>query len=133
MRIYLYILLFVSSLFAGTIPFETNYEHAMKRAVAENKPVMAVITQTYCPWCTKFKERTLTDPDVAKMVNEHFVPLLLNKDTDAMPEDIRARMVPTTFFLDHEGEEIFSSIGYKHPRKFLLDIHDAIELGVEEK
>jgi len=103
----------------------------MKRAIAEKKVLMVVVTQTYCPWCDKFKEKTLVDGDVVKVVNEHFVPLMLNKDVDDMPDDIRARMVPTTFFLDHEGGEIYSTIGYKHPRKFMMDINDAIELSNE--
>ena len=118
-------------LFAETIPFETSYKEGMKKAIEQNKVLMVVVTQTYCPWCEKFKEKTLVDKEVVKTVTEHFVPVLLNKDKDDMPEDIRARMVPTTFFLDHEGGEIFSTIGYKHPRKFLLDIQDAVELSNE--
>ncbi len=125
------LLVFLSALSAETIHFETNYDAAMKKAKAEGKVLMAVITQTYCPWCDKFKNRTLVDPEVVKMVNENFVPLMLNKDVDDMPQDIRARMVPTTYFLDHTGEEVFSSIGYKHPRTFMGDMKDAIELGAE--
>lgn len=131
MRAGLIFLFLTTFLFSGTIPFETSYKAAMEKAVAQNKVLMVVVTQTYCPWCDKFKHKTLVDKDVVKAVNEHFVPVLLNKDKDDMPEDIRARMVPTTFFLDHEGGEIFSTIGYKHPRKFLLDIKDAVELSDE--
>lgn len=133
MKQFVSLLLFASFLLAGDIRFENSYDAAMKRAIAEKKVLMVVVTQTYCPWCSKFKEKTLTDKDVIKAVNSHFVAVLLNKDKDEMPEDIRARMVPTTFFLDHEGSEIYSTIGYKHPRKFLEDIKDAVELGSEIK
>lgn len=125
------ILFSMTLLFAETIPFETSYKTAMEKAINKNKVLMVVVTQTYCPWCDKFKQKTLVDKEIVKEVNKHFVPVLLNKDKDEMPEDIRARMVPTTFFLDHEGGEIFSTIGYKHPRKFLLDIKDAVELSAE--
>ena len=118
-------------LFADTIPFETSYKAGMEKAIAQKKVLMVVVTQTYCPWCDKFKQKTLVDKEVVKTVNEHFVPVLLNKDKDDMPDDIRARMVPTTFFLDHEGSEVYSTIGYKHPRKFLEDISEAIELSKE--
>ena len=127
------LLLFISSLMADTIHFETNYEAAMKKARAENKVLMAVIVQTYCPWCDKFKKRTLVDPEVVKVVGENFVALMLNKDVDDMPQDIRARMVPTTFFLDHKGEEVYSTIGYKHPRNFLEDVREAITLSKEQQ
>lgn len=126
----IFLLLFlVSLLFCQGIVFEKSYEAAMKKAAKENKPVMAVIVQTYCGWCKKFKERTLTSSDVIKAVNKNFVPLMLNKDYDEMPDDIRARMVPTTFFMDLNGEEIYSTIGFKSAKKFMEDINDAIELS----
>ncbi len=131
MRYGLLLLVSLTVLFAETISFETTYKAAMEKAIAQDKVLMVVVTQTYCPWCDKFKHKTLVDKEVIKKVNENFVAVLLNKDKDDMPEDIRARMVPTTFFLDHEGGEIFSTIGYKHPRKFLMDIKDAIELSAE--
>lgn len=131
MRGLLLFLFAMGALFAQTIQFETSYKEAMQKAVEQKKVLMVVVTQTYCPWCEKFKEKTLVDAEVVKQVSNNFVAVLLNKDKDDMPEDIRARMVPTTFFLDHEGGEIYSTIGYKHPRKFLLDIKDAVDLSRE--
>jgi len=128
----IFLLLFFSNLlFCQTIQFEKSYEAAIKKAAKENKIVMAVIVQTRCGWCKKFKENTLTNSDVIKAVNENLVPLMFNKDYDDIPDDIRARMVPTTFFLNDKGEEIHSTIGYKNPKKFIEDINDAIELNKE--
>lgn len=124
------LLIMVALGFSQTINFENSYETAIKKAKKENKSIMAVIVQTSCPWCKKFKEITLTDPKVIKKVNENFIPLMLNKDYDEMPDDIRARMVPTTYFLDSKGEELFSTIGYKRPAEFLEDMDEA--LGARE-
>ncbi|MDQ1339222.1 MAG: hypothetical protein QG567_373 [Campylobacterota bacterium] len=124
------LLIMVALGFSQTINFENSYETAIKKAKKENKPLMAVIVQTSCPWCKKFKEITLTDPKVIKKVNENFIPLMLNKDHDEMPDDIRARMVPTTYFLDSKGGELFSTIGYKRPAEFLEDMDEA--LGARE-
>jgi len=116
-------------LFSNAIKFEKSYDAAISKAQKENKILMAVIIQNFCPWCTKFKNRTLRDVKVIRLVNEKFVPLMLNKDNNQIPNNIRTRMVPTTFFLNSEGKKISSAIGFKEPGEFIDDLHDAIKLN----
>jgi len=111
---------------AAQLNWAKSYADAQKQAKAENKKVMIVVVQTVCPWCDRMKKRTLTDDEVVKFAHENFVPVKLNKDTDDMPEELKARMVPTTFFQTAEGEDLWTSIGYKRPSKFMKDMKEAL-------
>ena len=77
---------------------------AFDRAQQQDKPVLLSITAVWCYWCHVMEETTYADGEVARFVNEHFVPLLV--DNDHRP-DVNARYNvggwPTTAFLTPHG------------------------------
>ncbi|MCY4365332.1 MAG: DUF255 domain-containing protein [Chloroflexi bacterium] len=77
---------------------------AIDRAQQQDKPVLLSITAVWCYWCHVMEETTYADGEVARFVNEHFVPLLV--DNDHRP-DVNARYNvggwPTTAFLTPHG------------------------------
>ena len=56
----------------GDEPFE--------RAKKENKPVLLSIGYSTCHWCTVFEEESFTDPVVAKLMNEAFINVLVDRE-----------------------------------------------------
>jgi thioredoxin-related protein len=122
------LLLLISSMYAKSLPFLDNYDEAMKVAKKEKKDVMLVVVSTTCPWCRRYKQKTLTNSSVQKAILDNYIVLMLNKDIDEMRDDLRARLVPTTFFLDSSGEEFYSAIGYRTVKQLKIDLVDAQDI-----
>ncbi len=73
-------------------------------AQEQDKPVLLIISAVWCYWCRVMEETTFADPEVARFVNDHYVPVLV--DNDHRP-DVNARYNvggwPTTAFLTPHG------------------------------
>lgn len=69
-----------------------------------DRPILLSINAVWCYWCHEMDKGAYSDPDVARFLNEHFVPVRV--DTDHRP-DINARYNvggwPTTSFLNPHG------------------------------
>ncbi|MGA2571804.1 MAG: thioredoxin domain-containing protein [Terracidiphilus sp.] len=91
-------------------------EAAFARAQAEDKPVLLDIGAVWCHWCHVMDRESYEDPEVAKIVNEHFVAVKV--DRDERP-DVDARYQaavsaisgqggwPLTAFLTPDGRPYF--------------------------
>jgi uncharacterized protein YyaL (SSP411 family) len=77
---------------------------AFAKAQEENKPVLLSISAVWCYWCHVMDETTYLDPDVVRLVNQHFVAIRV--ENDHRP-DINARYNvggwPSTVFLTGHG------------------------------
>jgi hypothetical protein len=80
---------------------------AFERAGREDKPILLRISAVWCHWCHVMDETTDAVPEVARRINEWFVPVRV--DNDERP-DVNARYNlggwPTTAFLTPAGELI---------------------------
>ena len=91
-------------------------EAAFARAKAEDKPVLLDIGAVWCHWCHVMDGESYEDPEVAKIINEHFVAVKV--DRDERP-DVDARYQaavsaisgqggwPLTAFLTPDGRPYF--------------------------
>ncbi len=89
---------------------------AFARARAENKPVLLDIGAVWCHWCHVMDRESYEDAETAKLINQHFVPIKV--DRDERP-DIDARYQaavsaisgqggwPLTAFLTPDGKPFF--------------------------
>ncbi len=120
------LLLFLTSLcVANETSFEkrydyfTSYKEAYAKAVETQKPLMILFVTTSCPWCQKLENQTLNKDEINDYVQFHFVPLLLNKDTDTFPKIYNPFVSPTIFFVDATKEAKYSEVlGYKPTEEF---------------
>ncbi|HET8864465.1 MAG TPA: thioredoxin domain-containing protein [Gracilimonas sp.] len=55
-------------------------EEAFKKAKAENKPVFLSIGYATCHWCHVMAHESFEDPDIAKMMNEAFVNVKVDRE-----------------------------------------------------
>jgi hypothetical protein len=80
---------------------------AFARARAEDRPILLRISAVWCHWCHVMDETTDSDPEVARRMNEWFVPVRV--DNDERP-DVNDRYNlggwPTTAFLTPDGSLI---------------------------
>lgn len=68
------------SLYAGVSPFlysaEVNW-HSYKeaRAIKSDKPIFVFAKMRFCSTCAAMEKNVFTDPSLAKLLNEQFIPV----------------------------------------------------------
>jgi uncharacterized protein YyaL (SSP411 family) len=117
-------------------------EEAFTTAQRENKPILLDIGAVWCHWCHVMDRESYDDPEVAKIVNEHFVAVKV--DRDERPDiDSRYQVAvsavsgqggwPLTAFLTPDGKPFYGgtyfppedSHGRPSFKRVLLSIADA--------
>ncbi len=117
-------------------------EEAFATAKRENKPILLDIGAVWCHWCHVMDRESYDDPEVAKIVNERFVAVKV--DRDERPDiDSRYQVAvsavsgqggwPLTAFLTPDGKPFYGGTyfppddNYGRPsfRRVLLSIADA--------
>ncbi|MGA7402010.1 MAG: thioredoxin domain-containing protein [Candidatus Sulfotelmatobacter sp.] len=117
-------------------------EEAFASAQRENKPMLLDIGAVWCHWCHVMDRESYDDPEVAAIVNEHFIAVKV--DRDERPDiDIRYQAAvsavsgqggwPLTAFLTPDGKPFYGGTyfpptdGYGRPsfRRVLLSITNA--------
>jgi len=55
-------------------------EAAFARAKNEDKPILLDIGAVWCHWCHVIDRESYESPEIAKVINEHFVPVKVDRD-----------------------------------------------------
>ncbi len=55
-------------------------EEAFEKAKRENKPILLDIGAVWCHWCHVMDRESYEDPEVAQIVNEHFIAIKVDRD-----------------------------------------------------
>src|SRR2546427_11144224 len=55
-------------------------EEAFERAKGEDKPILLDIGAVWCHWCHVLDHESYDDPAVAAIINEHFIPIKVDRD-----------------------------------------------------
>jgi uncharacterized protein YyaL (SSP411 family) len=102
-------------------------EEPFQVAEKEDKLILLDITAVWCHWCHVMDRETYDNPQVAKLINDLFVPIRV--DADRRP-DVNDRYLsggwPTTAFLTPAGDKIYART-YVPPdemKKLLLQINE---------
>ena len=85
---------------------------ALEQAVREDKPIMLSIGYSACHWCHVMERESFEDDETARLINESFVPIKVDREERPDVDDIYMEAVqgmtgqggwPLTVFLDPEG------------------------------
>jgi len=91
-------------------------EEAFARARGENKPILLDIGAVWCHWCHVIDHESYDDPEVARIINDHFVAVKVDRDErpdiDARYQNAVSAITgqggwPLTAFLTPEGKVFF--------------------------
>src|SRR3989454_11576358 len=63
-------------------------EEALARAKAENKPILLSIGYSACHWCHVMERESFENPDIAKIMNEHFINIKVDREERPDLDDI---------------------------------------------
>ena len=53
---------------------------ALERAQRENKPILLSIGYAACHWCHVMERESLEDPNIARLMNAHFVCIKVDRE-----------------------------------------------------
>jgi hypothetical protein len=102
-------------------------EPAFARALAEDKPILLDIGAVWCHWCHVMDRESYEDPEMAALINQHFVAVKV--DRDERP-DVDARYQaavsaisgqggwPLTAFLTPDGRPYFGGTYFPRDERF---------------
>ncbi|HKB16828.1 MAG TPA: DUF255 domain-containing protein, partial [Planctomycetota bacterium] len=82
-------------------------EEAFRRAREEDRPILLTIVASWCRWCHELDATTFTDAEVARTIEESYVPVRVDKDRRPdVNERYNAGGWPTIAFLTPDGDLI---------------------------
>jgi tetratricopeptide (TPR) repeat protein len=111
------------------VRWRTDYVTARKEAEETKKPLLLVVGTTNCLYCVKMEAGTFTDPEVAKLVAERFIPVKL--DAAAHPDFVRAMRItlyPTTVIAGPDAKVYAFLAGYLDAAGFQNNAGKALAL-----
>src|SRR6059036_1538154 len=91
-------------------------EEAFARARAEDKPVLLSVGYSACHWCHVMERESFEDPEIAALMNRHFVCVKVDREERPDVDQIYMQAVqsmtghggwPMTVFLTPEGEPFY--------------------------
>jgi uncharacterized protein len=114
---------------------------ALDRARAEDKPILLSIGYSSCHWCHVMEHESFEDPETAVYMNEHFVPVKVDReerpDVDAIYMEAVQGMTghggwPLTAFLDSDGVPFYGGTYFPpEPRHGMPSFRMVMEAVVE--
>ena len=127
MRIFIFTIIFVSSLCSIELNWLHNYDAALVQAKKEHKDVYLFIGADECRWCDLFKKVTLSKKEVMDRLQEDYIPVYLSRDQHFIPKHFAIKGVPRHYFLTPKGKIIHEDRGSREPAGF-FDMLDEADL-----
>lgn len=114
-------------------------QEAFHKAKTEDKPVFLSIGYSTCHWCHVMARESFDDPEVARLLNESFVPIKVDKeerpDIDHVYMDVCMAMTgsggwPLTVFLAPDQKPFFAGTYFPKRRRYgmpgLMDLLSSV-------
>lgn len=105
---------------ASLVNWQAWNEDSIALARSENKIILLNLEAVWCHWCHVMDEQTYNNPNVAKIINEHYVPIKV--DHDARPDlanRYRDYGWPATIFIDMDQGDLVKRAGFIKPENFI--------------
>src|SRR3989442_1259243 len=69
-------------------------EDAFAKAKAADKPILLDIGAVWCHWCHVIDHESYEDPEIAKIINERFVPVKVDRDERPDVDSLKGQFDP---------------------------------------
>jgi thiol-disulfide isomerase/thioredoxin len=124
------------------LAWEPDYKTALKRAETEKKPLLVMMTATWCGPCQLLEKQTLHDEWIRHFLSS-FVVVKAYEDRE-VEQKYGLRGYPTLVFIDSSGKPVHTCVGYMPAFSFAghcaqalqatsLDLPPEIERLIEKK
>ena len=93
-------LAFMSQARAQEVRWRESYSAAYQESVRTGRPLLMEFGTGACFWCQKLESTTLRVPQVAKLINEHFIPVKIDARVEVeLASAVAVQSFPTMFIL----------------------------------
>ena len=138
--------LFVNHLIKESSPYLLQHAHnpvkwrswneqSFQLAQEENKPVFLSVGYSTCHWCHVMEEESFDDLDVAKLINQYFVPIKLDREQRPDLDELYMTALqiirgsggwPMSLFLTPTAAPFFGGTYYSKPQfmEILQQVHE---------
>jgi uncharacterized protein len=116
-------------------------EEALSRAKAEDKPILVSIGYSACHWCHVMERESFEDPETAAFMNEHFVPIKVDREERPDVDSIYMQAVqamtgsggwPLNVFSDPQGVPFYGGTYFPpQPRHGMPSFRQVLEAVTE--
>lgn len=102
-------------------------EEALEKARQENKPIFLSIGYAACHWCHVMEQESFEDPDTARLLNDHFVSIKVDREERPDLDGIYMNAVmtmtgqggwPMSVFLTPQGEPFYGGTYFPPTRRY---------------
>lgn len=110
-----------------------TFDEALALSEKEGKALFIDVMAYWCVWCYRMDYYTYPDAEVAKLLNEKFLPVKIIQeqdfvgDYDRIRELLGARGIPAMGVFRSDGIPVKMISGWKKPEDFLTELHAALE------
>lgn len=96
------------------ILWQADLPAASKVAAAQNKPILIVFGADWCHYCKKLEKETLSQPEMARYINQTFVAVHLDADQEKKAmQTLKVKGLPCSVVLTPDAKLIGRIEGYK--------------------
>lgn len=115
-------------------------EEALTKARAENKPIFLSVGYAACHWCHVMEHESFENPQIAEMLNQHFVSIKVDReerpDIDSIYMNAVTAMTgsggwPMSVFLTPEGRPFYGGTYFPPVRRYNLPSFQEILYSIE--
>ncbi len=111
----------------ASVQFRTDYNTALQEAKQKNRPLVIDFGTEHCYWCKQLDLRTFSDPGVAKMMNENFIPLRIDAEREAtLAQYLRIQNYPTVVIAGPDGKILGTQEGFVEAPRFRDQLERAL-------
>ena len=116
-------------------------EEALQKALAEDKPIMLSIGYSACHWCHVMERESFEDPEIAGIMNEHFVNIKVDREERPDLDSVYMNAVqaltgsggwPMTVFLTPDGRPFYGGTYFPPVDSRGMPGFPSVLLGVAE-
>jgi|GEM_PF-2377576 len=112
---------------AEPVPTSLNWNHDLRSALTQARSarrwVLVDCYTDHCGWCKKLDADTLSNPNVIRMLGNHFVWVKCDTDNPSTGTWVKDKYEPQGYpcilILDPSGNEKGRILGYKQPAQFV--------------
>lgn len=128
--------LFQSMAFAAEnkIDWQVYNQTIFIKSKQQNKPVLLFVKADWCSHCQKMRETTLLDSGVAKLVNQSFIPVMIDADKDReLAKKYKVTGLPAFIVLNSQEKIVKDFTGEISIVDFMRDLSQAYRDFAENK
>lgn len=80
-----------------------SYKEALKIQKQNSKIIMIDVIRTNCRYCSDMERDVFKDEDMSAWLDERFIPVKVNIDTDTLPLGLKVSFTPSFFFVNKDS------------------------------